>query len=146
PYPMPKIITTEKYTFEAIEAPGHTEFHHAFYEKDQGWLFTGDLYLNEKVVVAFKEENMQDTINTLEKLAKLDVDTVFCTHAGVVPNGKERLKKKLAFLLELQGRVSEYRARGLTDKEIDKIIYPKTLPITIVSRGEWSTYNIIHTI
>lgn len=146
PQPMPRIIETEKYTFETIEAPGHTGFHHAFYEKDQGWLFTGDLYLNEKVIIALYEENMQQTITTLENLLKLDFETVFCTHAGVVARGKEQLKKKLAFLIELQGKVDEYRTRGFTDKEIDKIFYPKRLPISTVSRGEWSTYNIIHTI
>lgn len=146
PYPMPKIITTEKYTFEAIEAPGHVEFHHVFYEKGQGWLFTGDLYISEKVHIAYHEENMQAMINTLKELVKLEFDTVFCAHAGVVQKGKEKLKKKLAFLLELQERVNEYRARGLTDQEIDKILYPKTSLITIVSRGEGSTYNLVHTI
>lgn len=89
---------------------------------------------------------MQDMINTLEELVKLDFDTVFCAHAGLVENGKEKLKKKLTFLLELQEKVNEYRARGFSDKEIAKILYPKTSLITIVSRGEGSTYNIVHTI
>ncbi len=146
PCPIPSIIKTKKYKFEAIEAPGHVAFHHVFYEKSQGWLFTGDLFISEKVVIAYDEENMQDIINTLEKLLKLDFDTVFCAHAGVVRNGKEKVKKKLLFLLGLQERVNEYRGRGFSDKEIDKILYPQTALISIVSRGEGSTYNIVHTI
>ncbi|WP_019849485.1 MBL fold metallo-hydrolase [Desulfitobacterium sp. PCE1] len=146
PQAMPKVIRTERYTFEAIEAPGHTEFHHVFYEQDQGWLITGDLYIGRKVLLALYEENMLQMIATLEKVLQLDFDTMFCSHAGVVLKGKEKMRQKLDFLTELQGKVRELRAKGLTDGEIDKIIYPKKQAIKTLSGGEWSSYNIIHTI
>ncbi|SHN48991.1 MBL fold metallo-hydrolase [Desulfitobacterium chlororespirans] len=146
PQAMPEVIRTERYVFNAIDTPGHTEFHHVFHEKDQGWLITGDLYVGRKLLLAFYEENMIQMIASLEKVLQLDFDTILCSHAGVVPKGKEKMRQKLDFLTELQGKVRELRAKGLTDGEIDKIIYPQKRAVKTISGGEWSSYNIIHTI
>lgn len=146
PLPMPETIQTDKYTFEVLDTPGHAIYHNCFYEKNQGWLFTGDLYLGTKLFVCFYEENMRQTIDTIERLLKLDFDTIFCAHAGVVENGKVRLEKKLTNLKILQEQVVAMRAQGKTDREIDDEINGFVLPITEMSGGEWSSYNIIRTV
>ena len=89
---------------------------------------------------------MRQTMDTIERLLKLDFDTIFCAHAGVIENGKLRLQKKLNNLKELQSQVIELRKQGLTDREIDDQINGFVLPITEESGGEWSSYNIIRTI
>ncbi|HWQ76478.1 MAG TPA: MBL fold metallo-hydrolase [Syntrophomonas sp.] len=142
---MPAQISTPHYVFDAIDAPGHSPAHNAFYEKNQGWLFTGDLYLGSKPLVAFKDEDMAQMIATLEKLTRLDFDTVFCAHSGVRPDGKRRLQEKLEYLLNLQGKVNELREQGLNDRRIDNILFPRKPPITYVSRGEWSSLNMVRT-
>lgn len=146
PLPMPETIKTDKYTFEVLDTPGHAIYHNCFYERNQGWLFTGDLYLGTKLFVCFYEENMRQTIDTIERLLKLDFDTIFCAHAGVVENGKVRLEKKLTNLKALQAQVISMRAQGKTDREIDDEINGFVLPITELSGGEWSSYNIIRTV
>ncbi|MDD3852316.1 MAG: MBL fold metallo-hydrolase [Syntrophomonadaceae bacterium] len=146
PQPIPDILKTAQYTFEIIESPGHTEYHKVFYEKQQGWLFTGDLYVGAKQLVAFKDENMKDSIASLHKLLQLDFQTVFCAHAGVVDNGKAALQKKLEYLLDLQIKVESLRQQGMTNREIDQKLFPVIPLITRVSHGEWSSYNIISTI
>lgn len=146
PQPMPERLTTNKYTFEVLDTPGHTLYHNSFYEPEQGWLFTGDLYLGTKLFVCFFEENIRQTINTIERLMKLDFDTIFCAHAGVIENGRHRLGKKLTYLQDLQGQVINLRKEGLTDREIDDKINGFKLSITEISCGEWSSYNIIRTI
>lgn len=146
PLPMPEKLTTGKYSFEVIDSPGHALYHKCFLEPTQKWLFTGDLYLGTRLVVCFLEENIRQTIATIERLMELDFDTVFCAHAGVIENGKVRLGKKLRNLKELQGQVSEMRAAGKTDEEIDAELNGFDLDITPLSCGEWSTYNIIRTI
>lgn len=146
PQPMPDILKTQQYTFEVIESPGHAEYHKVFHEKQQGWLFTGDLYVGTKQLVAFKDENMKDTIVSLNKLLRLDFQTVFCAHAGVVENGKAALQKKLDYLLDLQMKVENLRRQGMANREIDQKLFPVIPLITRVSHGEWSSYNIISTI
>lgn len=146
PKPMPEKLTTNKYTFEVLDTPGHTIYHNSFYEPEQGWLFTGDLYLGTKLFVCFLEENIRQTISTIESFMKLEFDTIFCAHAGVIENGKYKLGKKLNYLKELQEQVIGMRNQGLTDREIDDKINGFKLSITEISCGEWSSYNIIRTI
>ena len=144
--PMPPFIETGRLRLDVIDAPGHHRDHVVFHEKSRGWLFTGDLYVSRKQIVAFKDENINEAINSLDRLLKLDFDTIFCAHSGVHNNGKEKLKSKLDFFIDIRGKVSELEKAGLTRKEIDKRIYPKTNPWSIISRGEWSTLHVIETI
>ena len=146
PSPMPEMLTTGKYTFEVIDAPGHSEQHNIFLEKNQGWLFTGDLYVGAKQYVSFHDENVKDTIASLENCLKLDFDTVFCAHSGIIEDGKTKLQMKLEYLKEIQERVNALRLEGLSDYEINKRLYPRIPLITRASRGEWSSYNLISTI
>jgi len=142
-----KIVTSSgKYTFEVIHAPGHKPQHDCFYERSQGWLFSGDLYLGTKQFVCYKDENMKQTIESIEKVLQLDFDTIFCAHAGVVENGKVRLEKRLKFLKDLQNQVNEMRSQGMDDRAIDAEIHPFNLTIQDISGGDWSSYNIIHTL
>lgn len=146
PEPMPAVIKTPKYSFEVICTPGHMARHNVFFEKDQGWLFSGDLYVRSKARFCAAEENMKQYMESLESVLKLDFGTVFCAHAGVLENGREKLTRKLDFLKELQAQVNELRAQGLDDHEIDSRLFPEEQIITEVSGGEWNSYNIIRTI
>ncbi len=146
PLPMPETLSTGKYTFKVLDTPGHAIYHNCFYEPTQKWLFTGDLYLGTRMMVCFFEENMRQTIDTIERLLQLDFDTIFCAHAGVIENGKIRLEKKLRNLKELQAQVVEMRRKGMTDREIDNELNGFELDIVSISGGEWSPYNIIRTV
>ncbi|MCK9313019.1 MAG: hypothetical protein M0P20_03050, partial [Methanocorpusculum sp.] len=146
PQPFPEALTTGKYTFDIVDSPGHMKYHKMFHERNQGWLFTGDLYVRPKPVVAFYDENMKDTIASLQKLLQLDFDTLFCAHSGIAENGKVVLQEKFDYLLNLQEKVEGLRRQGLTDREVDQKLFPKIPLITKVSRGEWSSYNIVSTI
>lgn len=146
PQPMPEQLTTGKYVFDVIDSPGHMPYHNIFHEKNQGWLFTGDLFIGTKPVGAGNDENMQDTIATIKEILTLDFDVIFCAHSGIVPDGKAMFQKKLDFLLEIQDKVNALRQQGLDDYEINKRLYPRKPHVTVVSRGEWSSYHIVKTI
>lgn len=146
PVPMPKVICTPKYRFEVISTSGHMPCHNVLFEKNQGWLFSGDLYVRSKLRFCAAEENMKQYMQSIEKVLSLDFDTVFCAHAGVLENGRERLIQKLDFLNTLQQQVNELRSNGLDDREIDHRLFPDEQIITEVSGGEWTSYNIISTI
>ena len=146
PLPMPQRLVTDKYTFDVIDAPGHMHYHNIFHEKKQGWLFSGDLYLGTKPVGACFDDNMLETIDSLQTILMLDFDTIFCAHAGVVENGKAMFQKKLDFLLGIQPKVHDLRQQGLDNHAIDKRLYPQKLPVTVFTRGEWSSYHMVNTI
>lgn len=143
--PVPKVLHTEHYTFDIYDAPGHHPNHVVLHEKNMGWLFTGDLFVSVRQMVAFKDENIHDTIVSLQKLLTLDFDMVFCGHSGVHTNGKEKMKRKLEYFIDIQSKVKTLKEKGFTIDEIDKKLFPKRNLWTIVSGGEWSSRNIIKT-
>jgi glyoxylase-like metal-dependent hydrolase (beta-lactamase superfamily II) len=143
---MPAFIETGKYRFEVIDTPGHHKDHVAFYEKNMGWIFTGDLYVTRRQAVAFKDENINDEINSIVKILGLDFDTILCGHSGIHKNGKEKLKAKLEFFLGIREQVNGLKRKGLSVEEINKCLFPKKNLWEFVSRGEWSTMNMVRTV
>ena len=144
--PLPPVLTTHKYSFQIFNTPGHMARHSVLLEKNKGWLFSGDLYVRSKIRFCAQGENMKEYIKSLENILAHDFDTVFCAHAGVLENGREKLRQKLDFMLELQEKVNVLRRQGLSNREIDHELFPDEQIITLVSDGEWNSYNIVSTI
>lgn len=141
--PYSGVIRTPHYELHPIETPGHTEDHVCLLEPNEGWLFTGDLYITAYPKVFSKEESMTSYIRTLEKVNKLDYETVFCAHEGVIPNGKERMKQKLDYLQTVREKVIHLHRRGYADKEIVKELFPKQVKLERMSFGSFSRLNLI---
>ncbi len=143
PRPLPEVFRTPKYRFEILPAPGHTPDHVVLWEKERGWLFTGDFFLGVSQVVAFRGEESGRSIDSLKRLIALGADTLFTAHAGVLTEGTRHLTRRLEFLEELRGKVHELRAEGLSDRAIARRLLPRRKLITLISVGEWSTRHLV---
>jgi len=143
---MPEEISTPNHRFKPIDTPGHCANHLVFYEKDRGWLFTGDAFVSIKQRVAFREENLGQMIESLRKLLELDFDTLFCAHSGILSNGYRVMEEKLAFLVDLQEKVHVLEAQGLTPRQIDNKLFPVKHPMADLSEGEGTSYNMVKTL
>ncbi len=143
---IPEQIITDKYRFEVIDTPGHCRYHKAFLEPDQGWLFAGDLLVNIKPKSVYWEENMSEMINSLEKICALGFEVVFCSHTGILKNGKEICQQKLNYLLDLREKVQELRNKGLEDGDIDQRLFPEEDIASTLTNGDFSSYSIVCTI
>ena len=144
--PLPERVSTPSHVFSPIPAPGHTADGVLFLEEKRGWLFTGDFYLTWKPRVVFKDEDLVRTMASLEAALDLPFDLLFDAHLGPVASGKSLLRRKLDYLTELKGRVSELRERGMGDRAIDRALFPKKPLLTHLSRGEWSSLNMVRTL
>ncbi|MFS0862594.1 MBL fold metallo-hydrolase [Fredinandcohnia sp. 179-A 10B2 NHS] len=133
-------------TWKVIKTPGHAIDHLAFLNEETGQLFTGDLYCQEKTKVVLREENIPVLIDSLKTVLTYDFEDVFCSHAGYLNKGREALKRKLAYLLELQGNILKLYAEGKTPEVIQKALFPKKYPITLFSSGEWDSIHIVKSI
>ena len=109
-------------------------------------MFTGDAFVSIKQRVALREENLGQMIESLEKLLKLDFDTIFCAHSGILSNGYRFMEEKLAFLVDLQKKVRVLEAQGLTPRQIDRELFPVKHPIADLSEGEGTSYNMVKTL
>lgn len=143
--PLPDVLRAGARIFQVLGAPGHTADHAAFYEPERGWLFTGDLFLTPRPKLVFREEDLSATLRTLTNLAGLEVRVLFDTHAGPLCDGRRLLGEKRHYLEELGSRVAALRRKGLSDPAIDRRLFPRRPALTYLSRGEWSSLQMVRT-
>jgi glyoxylase-like metal-dependent hydrolase (beta-lactamase superfamily II) len=123
--PLANVVETNRFSFTPVHTPGHSKDHVVFFENQRGWLFSGDLYLGERIKFFRYDENFYDQIASLKKLMTLDFDTLFCAHNPCLKNGKQRIKNKLQFLEDLYGKVRELSEKGHSEKAVIKTLDPK---------------------
>ncbi|OEH91072.1 MBL fold metallo-hydrolase [Bacillus solimangrovi] len=146
PEAIPKTIETEKHTFEVVHTPGHAHDHVVLFNKETGWLFSGDLYLTSHPKSMFAFESVPILIKSIRKILTYDFSTMFCAHTGMSENGKEKLALKLAYLEEVQGKVLALHEKGLSAKQIQKKLFPRRTPLNYFSLFENSSSHIVTSI
>lgn len=139
-------FTSRNATWDAIDTPGHAYDHKVFLNRETGQLFTGDLFVHERTKVVMADESIPQIIESLNRVLAYDFDEMFCSHAGVVENGRAALTRKLDHLLSLQQEVLMLQSKGHSAKEICKQLFPKKYPITRFSSGEWDSLHIVNSI
>jgi glyoxylase-like metal-dependent hydrolase (beta-lactamase superfamily II) len=115
---FPDLVQTNHHTFMPVHAPGHSRDHTVFHDADNGWLFSGDLFLAAKIKYWRKDENMRQTIDSLELVLGLDFDVLFCSHNPQLENPKKYLAMKKDQLISLVEQAQELLSRGFSKNEI----------------------------
>lgn len=65
---------------EAMHTPGHSPGHLCFWEKERGYLFTGDLVYKDTLFAYYPSTDPEAYLASLEKVAALPVKRVFPAH------------------------------------------------------------------
>jgi len=115
-------IKTHKYSFQVIMTPGHAEDQISLYERNRGWLFSGDLYINSTIKIFMTNEFIDEQISSIKTLMRLDFDVLLCCHNPKFVNGKKYLKSKLEFLENFYDKVAIEFEKGLDAKQIMKVL------------------------
>lgn len=117
-FPLPDVIDIGRYRFIPVHTPGHSKDHTVYLETRNGWLFSGDLYLGDRIKYFRSDEKFSDQIQSLKTVLTLDFNALFCGHHPIPKNGKTRLAAKLAFLEDFYGTVRDLNRKGLCESEI----------------------------
>lgn len=142
-----QLVETQKYRFHVLPAPGHCDDQVVLYEPDQGWLFSGDAFIGEKIRLFRGDEDFQATLVSLQSLCRLDFDSLFCAHRPRMGDGKAALQGKLQHLLDLQGRVLELHARGHSIRAItQQVLGKERWLLYLFSLGDLSKRNLVRAI
>ncbi len=112
-------IHTPLYTFTPIYTPGHATDHYCFLEKNQGWLFSGDIYVGN-VKIMRHNENIYEIINSLKILMQYDFDALFCAHNPRPENGKKYLQEKIDYLVNFCEDANFFHQQGYNISQIIK--------------------------
>ena len=116
--PLPQIVSSNEFSMLPIHTPGHSKDHTVYLEVQHGWLFSGDLYLGDRIKFFRSDEKIDQQIRSLQIVLQHDFDSLFCAHNPVLKNGRDRLLRKLAYLENIVGDVGLLLTRGLPEKEI----------------------------
>lgn len=91
-------ISIGDYDFNCIVTPGHTSGHICLYEADKNFLVSGDHILNTMtpdISLLFIDDMdpLTEYLKSLDKLDKLDIETVLPGHMAVFNNCRERINQ-----------------------------------------------------
>ena len=126
-----------------IHTPGHAKDLHCFYSPDNGWLFTGDLYISKSVRYLRADENLQQHILSIRKVLALDFDVIFCAHRGILADGKQALSEKLNNMLEICARAQQLHQKGQgLDQIVTQLLGPEGM-MARMTRNNFSKTNLI---
>lgn len=120
--PLPDLVEGDGVALTPVHTPGHSKDLTIFWDRERGVIFSGDLYLGERIKFFRSDERIADQIRSLRGVLELDFDTILCAHRPVRNNGKQRLRNKLQFLEELVGQVDTLQRQGLGLREIKKAL------------------------
>jgi len=141
------VIDTGKYTLQPIYTPGHSHDHYSYYAKEKGWLFSGDLFVAERIKYFANFESMRQQIDSIRLLCSLDFDVLLCSHNPKIRNGKGHLHKKLQDLEDFYGTVVRLNKKGMTLGEIlqhtgrkENVLY------NIVTLGGFNAINMVKSV
>ncbi len=115
--PFTETLETNRYRFELMHTPGHSADHYALYERNEGWLFSGDLYIGN-IKFTREEENLPEMLASLKRMQALDFDALFCAHNPRITAGKQALTHKINYLEDFIGQVNTFHAQGFNTKQI----------------------------
>jgi glyoxylase-like metal-dependent hydrolase (beta-lactamase superfamily II) len=113
---MPEILESDGITMKPVYTPGHSKDHLAYFEPDFGRLFSGDIYLADRIRYFRSDERIGDQIDSLKKILELNFDTLLCGHNPHLKNGKKRIAAKLQFLEDFYGHVVTCITEGMTEE------------------------------
>lgn len=140
-------IQTKNYSLKPIYTPGHSDDHYCYYEKNKGWLFSGDLYVADKIKYFATYESLLTQIDSIQNLLKLDFDVLFCSHNPKIENGKIRLQNKLQFFEDFAGTVTNYYNQGHNARQIFALMGMKENYFNkYITLGSFSAENMVHSV
>jgi glyoxylase-like metal-dependent hydrolase (beta-lactamase superfamily II) len=124
--------------------PGHSPDHVCLFVPARGYLFTGDLFLAERLRFLRRDEDLTELITSLERMAALPAERVFCAHRGLVKGGTDALRRKAQHLSALRADILEGLQRGRGPGELARRLVGREGLLSVLSLGHFSARNFVH--
>ncbi len=144
--PLGEEVLIGAYRCRVVPTPGHASDHVCFFSPDEGWMFTGDLYVSPRVRYLRSVEDAPTVLRSLRRLRKLRPDTLVCSHAGVVKNGSTALDRRIADWEGIARNARELAEMGWGLRRITRKLLGREGLMTWVSGGEFAKINLIRSL
>ncbi len=144
PEPLGNRVDTDRHAFHVIHVPGHSPDQVVLFEEREGWLFSADCYLGERVQYLRQDEDLKESLASLRRIAALPVGRLFCSLGAVHDDGQAALAAKLAYWEHLCARVADLAAAGLPPAQIRRRLLGTEGILRWVSRGDFSKQHLVN--
>lgn len=141
--PLGDRVTTDRFAFRVLHAPGHSIDQVVLFEERTGWLFAADLYLGERVRYLRRDERLGDSLASLRRIAVLPVGRLFCSLGAVVDDGKRALAAKLAYWEAISARARSLRDAGRSPAQIRRQVLGAEGLLRWISGGDFSKQHLV---
>ncbi len=142
--PLPEVIDNDGVYLVPVHTPGHSRDLTCYWEPGRGVLFSGDLYLADRIKFFRCDENIIDQIRSLRRVLDLDFDVLLCGHRPRSTGGRGRVAAKLQFLEDFFGRVEDSWRSGQSEHAIVRKLAPRgDRRISLVSFGNVGARHMV---
>lgn len=142
--PLEDCVCGEQYSLEPIHTAGHCRDHTVYFLSELKTLFSGDLYVGDRIRYFHSEERMDEEIAALKNLITLDVERLLCAHHPIERRGKEKLQSKLAYLEHFRDQVMELQKKGMDESSVVRALdIGETWRIRLATCGDVSLRNMV---
>ena len=139
-------VETARYRFEVIPTPGHCLDHVVFFEPVQGWLFSGDLFIHERVTHLRADEDAMTTLASLRQVLARQPQLLVCSHAGIVEDGCAALQRKIDNWERLAEQAQTLRQQGHSLREVTQRLLGPEGYMTRITMGHFAKINLIRSL
>lgn len=138
-----EVIETGRYRFQVVYTPGHSPDHICLYEPEQGWLFTGDLFVGGRDRALREGYDIWGIIASLKRIARLPARRLFPGSARVRDNAAEEIAAKIEQLESLGERVLALHRQGRSVDEIVRALLGGPMLIEFVTLGHFTRRRLV---
>ena len=139
-----EIIKTDNHQFHVIYTPGHSPDHLCLYEPDERWLFTGDLFNGSKDRAIRVDSDIWEIIASLKEIRELHLAKLFPGCSRVRENAAEEIRQKINYLEETGEKVIRFHQKGMSPREIVKVLFPGRMWIEVITMGHFSRLGFVN--
>ena len=132
-----------EHPFQLIPTPGHTTDHVAVYDPDARVVFTGDLFLGVKAMLAHADESPADLVASLRTVLALEPKAVFDSHRGLLRDPMGSLSAKANWLETTIEAIRAAHRAGKPDTVIVRELLGGEGRAAVVSFGQVSKRNFV---
>ena len=137
------MIETDHHRFHVIYTPGHSVDHLCLYEPEQGWLFTGDLFVGGKDRALRAGCDIWQIIASLKCVVNLPATRLFPGSAQIRDKPRREIQAKIHYLEDLGDRILQLHYKGWTLQAIVRKVCGGPMWVEFVTLGHFSRQNLV---
>lgn len=143
PTAIGEVVAGRTLAFEVIDTPGHCAHHVCLFEREKGWLFSGDVFTHEDLNYSLAELDGDQLVASLRKLVALPVRLLFDAHGRVLENPRPALERKLEYLLAVRAEVRTLGRQGTSPAAMVERLFGRECLAYYMSAGDFSRQNFL---